>query len=40
MEIAAMDPLLSPTPCLLCGERFELEGYSEGFRPELLDGVW
>ena len=33
-----MDPLL-PSPCLLCGERFEAEGYSERFKPELLPGV-
>lgn len=37
-EIAAMDPLL-PSPCLLCGERFEAEGYSECFKPELVPGV-
>jgi hypothetical protein len=37
-EIAAMDPLLS-SPCLLCGERFEAEGYSERFEPELLPGM-
>jgi hypothetical protein len=39
LEIAAMDPLLGPSPCLACGERFEPEGYSEGFRPELLPGL-
>jgi len=38
IEIAAMDPL-GPPACLLCGERFEAEGYSERFRPELLPGV-
>jgi len=35
VEIAAMDPL-GPPSCLLCGERFEAEGYSERFRPTLL----
>jgi hypothetical protein len=39
LEIAAMDPLLGPSPCLVCGERFEPEGYSERFRPELLPGL-
>ena len=39
LEIAAMDPLLGLSPCLACGERFEPEGYSERFRPELLPGV-
>ena len=38
LEMAAGDPLLG-TPCLLCGERFEAEGYSERFRPEILPGV-
>jgi hypothetical protein len=38
LEIAAMDPLLF-SPCLLCGERFEAEGYSERFKPHLLPGV-
>jgi hypothetical protein len=36
LEIAAMDPLIGPSPCLACGERFEPEGYSDKFRPELL----
>ncbi len=35
IEIAAMDPL-GPPACLLCGERFEAEGYSERFAPTLL----
>jgi hypothetical protein len=34
-----MDPLIAPSSCLLCGERFETEGYSERFAPELLPGV-
>ena len=38
LEIAAMDPL-PPSPCLLCGERFEPEGYSERFEPELVPGA-
>lgn len=38
LEIAAGDPLLG-CPCLLCGERFEPEGYPESFRPEILSGV-
>jgi hypothetical protein len=33
-----MDPLLF-SPCLLCGKRFEPEGYSERFKPELLPGI-
>jgi hypothetical protein len=39
MEFAAMDPLITPPACLLCGECFEPEGYSERFKPELLPGV-
>jgi len=38
LEMAAGDPLLG-APCLLCGERFEAEGYSERFRPEILPGL-
>jgi len=38
LEMAAGDPLLG-APCLLCGERFEAEGYGGGFRPEILPGV-
>lgn len=38
VELAAMDPL-APPACLLCGERFEPEGYSERFAPELLPGA-
>lgn len=38
IEIAAMDPL-GPPFCLLCGERFDAEGYSPRFKPELLPGV-
>jgi hypothetical protein len=36
--MAAGDPLPG-APCLLCGERFEAEGYAPGFRPEILPGV-
>ncbi len=39
IEMAAMDPLIAPPACLLCGERFEAEGYPERFKPELLPGV-
>ncbi|MDP9476523.1 MAG: hypothetical protein M3R38_12720 [Actinomycetota bacterium] len=39
IEIAAMDPLISPPACLLCGERFEPMGYPEWYKPELLPGV-
>jgi hypothetical protein len=38
LVITAMEPL-SPPLCLLCGERFEAEGYSERFKPEMLPGV-
>lgn len=38
-NIAFGDPLL-PAPCILCGRRFEPEGYPAGFRtPELIPGV-
>ncbi len=36
--MAAGGPLLG-APCLLCAQRFEPEGYSERFRPEMLPGV-
>ncbi len=39
LEIAAMGPLLGPSPCLAYGERFGSEDYPERFRPELLPGV-
>ncbi len=39
LEITTMDPLLGPSPCPACGERFEPEGYLERFSPELLPGV-
>jgi hypothetical protein len=35
VEVAAMDPL-GPPACLLCGERFVAEGYSDRFAPTLL----
>ncbi len=38
IEVAAMEPL-GPPACLLCGERFAAEGYSERFAPELLPGL-
>ncbi len=38
MKIAVMDPLVG-SQCLLCGKRFEAEGYSERFKPELLPGM-
>ena len=38
LHLVASDPLL-PAPCLLCGERFEPEGYSDACIPELLPGV-
>jgi hypothetical protein len=39
IEVAAMDPLIAPPTCLLCGEYFEPMGYPKRFKPELLPGV-
>ncbi len=39
LKITTMDPLLGPSRCPACGERFEPECYPERFGPGLLPSV-